>query len=150
MLTEELGLLLSSHEINSLLKKTVYKQIEKSKYLIPSCSRYLARVIHKLRLNSWNTKYSQNVTCVCKNILFVKHILLECPITTELFQKNGYDLNAYNNVRDILYNTDVITNIVKSIIHSPVGKISINNNYMFFLFVFVKYHLDVNRHKIKY
>ena len=67
--------------------------------------------------------YSQNVTCVCKNILSVKHILLECPITTELFQKNGYDLNAYNNVRDILCNTDAITNIVKSIVHSPVGKL---------------------------
>ena len=100
------NLLLSSHEINSLLKKTVYKQIEKSKSAIPSCSRNLARVIYKLRLNSWNTKYSQNVTCVCKNILSVKHILLECPITTELFQKNGYDLNAYNNVRDILYNCE--------------------------------------------
>ena len=120
------NLLLSSHEINSLLKKTVYKQIEKSKSAIPSCSRYLARVIYKLRLNSWNTKYSQNVTCVCKNILSVKYILLKCPITTELFQKNGYDLHAYNNVRDILYNTDVITNIV----------------YIYF------YHLDVNRHKI--
>ena len=116
------NLLLSSHEINSLLKKTVYKQIEKSKFAIPSCSRYLARVIYKLRSNSWNTKYSQNVTCVCKNILSAIHILLECPITTELFQKNGYDLHAYNNVRDILYNNDVITNIVKSIVHSPVGK----------------------------
>ena len=42
------------------------------------------------------------MTSVCKNTLSVKHILLECPITTELFQKNGYDLNAYNNVRDIL------------------------------------------------
>ena len=30
------NLLLSSHEINSLLKKTVYKQIEKSKFAIPS------------------------------------------------------------------------------------------------------------------
>ena len=119
------NLLLSSHEINSPLKKTVYKQTgeKRSKFAIPSCSRYLARVIYKLRLNSWNTKYSQNVTCVCKNILCVKHILLECPITTELFQKNGYDLNAYNNVRDILYNTDVITNIFKSIVHSPVGKL---------------------------
>ena len=57
------------------------------------------------------------MTCVCKNILSVKHILLECPITTELFQ-----INAYNNVRDILYNNDVTTNIVKSIVHSPVGK----------------------------
>ena len=36
------NLLLSSHEINSLLKNTVYKQIEKSKFAIPSCSRYLA------------------------------------------------------------------------------------------------------------
>ena len=63
------------------------------------------------------------MTCVYKNILSVKHILLECPITTELFQKNGYDLNAYNNVRDILYNTDLITSIVKSIVHSPVGKL---------------------------
>ena len=63
------NLLLSSHEINSLLKKTVYKQIEKCKSAIPSCSRYLARVIYKLRLNSWSTKYSQNVTCVCKKYL---------------------------------------------------------------------------------
>ena len=117
------NLLLSSHEINSLLKKTVYKQTEKSKFTIPSCSRYLSRVIYKLRLNSWNTKYSQTVTCVCKNILSVKHTLLECPFTTELFQKNGYDLNACNNVRDILYNTDVITNIVRSIVHSYVGKL---------------------------
>ena len=67
------------------------KQMEKSKSAIPSCSRYLARVIHKLRLNLWKTKYSQNVTCVCKNILNI----------LELFQKNEYDLNAYNNVRDI-------------------------------------------------
>ena len=102
----------------------MYKQIEKIKSAIPS-SKHLARVIYKLHLNSWNTKYSQNVTCVCKNILSVKHILLECPVTTELFQKNGYDLNAYNNVRDILYTTDVITNIVKSVFHSPVGKIRI-------------------------
>ena len=104
-----------SHEITSILEKTVYKQTEKSKFVILSCSRYLARVIYKLRLNSWNTKYSQNVTCVCKNILSVKHILLEWPITTEVFQKNGYNLNACHNVRYILHNTDVINHIVKLI-----------------------------------
>ena len=71
------NLLLSSHEITSILEKNVDKQIEKSKYAIPSCSRYLARAIYKLRLKTWNTKYEQNVTCVCKNILSVKHILLE-------------------------------------------------------------------------
>ena len=57
--------------------------------------------------------------CACVYL----HIDIYVSVTTELFQKNGYDLNAYNNVRDILYNTDVITNIVKSIVHSPVGKL---------------------------
>ena len=41
------NLLLSSHEIISILEKNVYKQIEKSTFAIPSCSRYLARVIYK-------------------------------------------------------------------------------------------------------
>ena len=52
-----------------------------------------------------------------------ENILLECPITTELFQKNGYDFNACNNVRDILYNADIINSVVKLIVHSPVGKL---------------------------
>ena len=62
------------------------------------------------------------MTCVFKNILSVKHILLECVITIDLFQKNGYDFNDCNNVRDILYNTDIIS-VVKLIVHSPVGKL---------------------------
>ena len=63
-------------------------------------------------------------------------MLLECPITTELFQKNDYDLNAYNNVRHILYNTNVSTNIVKSIVHSPVGKFVEIIIICLFVFVF--------------
>ena len=69
------NLQLLCHEKASILEKTVYQELQKSKFAIPSCSRYLARVIYKLRLNSWNTKYSQNVTCVCEDILSVKHIL---------------------------------------------------------------------------
>ena len=38
-------------------------------------------------------------------------------------EKSGYDLNEYNNVRDILYNTDVIISSVKSIVYSPVGRL---------------------------
>ena len=54
------------------------------------------------------------------------HNSLECPVTTILFlikKKKRYDFNTCNNVRDISYNTDVITSIVKLIIHSPVGKL---------------------------
>ena len=64
------------------------------------------------------------MTRVRKNILSVKHILLECPITTELFQKNGHDFNPCNNVKDILYNTDIINPIVQLIVYSPVGKLA--------------------------
>ena len=49
---------------------------------------------------------------------YMNVLLLQC-----YFRKNGYDFNACNNVREILYNTDVITSIVKLIIHSPVGKL---------------------------
>ena len=47
-------------------------------------------------------------------------------ITTELFQKKC------NDVRDILYNTDINNSIVKFIVHSPVGKL------VFYLFLFEK------------
>ena len=40
----------------------------------------------------------------------------------QLFEKNEYDFNACNNVRDILYNTDIINCIVKPTVDSPVGK----------------------------
>ena len=40
----------------------------------------------------------------------------------QLFQKNEYDFNAAsNNVRDILYNTDIINSIVKLIVRNRVG-----------------------------
>ena len=32
-------------------------------------------------------KCPQNVTCVCKSILSVKHTLLECPVTTVISEK---------------------------------------------------------------
>ena len=40
------NLLLTSLEITPILQKTVYKQAEKSKFAITSCSIYLARVIY--------------------------------------------------------------------------------------------------------
>ena len=39
------NLLLSSHEISSVLENTMYTELEKSKSVIPSCSKYLAGVI---------------------------------------------------------------------------------------------------------
>ena len=52
---------------------------------------------------------------------------------TELFQKNGYDFNACNNISDNLYNTDIINSIVKLIVHCYLWV-----SFFFFLFFFFK------------
>ena len=62
--------------------------------------------------------------CICTNPISVYRILLECPITTALFKKEGpYDSTSCNSVIDILYNIDVIIPIAKLIVRSPVGKL---------------------------
>ena len=38
-------------------------------------------------------------------------------------RKNGYDFNACNNVRDSLYDAEMISSIVKLTVHSPEGKL---------------------------
>ena len=116
-------LLLSHHDIYSILKKAMRKDLDKNKPAILSFPRYLARVIYKIRLNSWNTKFSKRVTQpICTNPISVYHILLECPITTALLKKDGYDFTSCNSVTviDIVYTTNVIIPIAKLIVRSPV------------------------------
>ena len=73
-----------------------------------------------------------STACVCslvlllfrKTVLSVNHILPARRITRVISEKKKVDdFNACNNVRDILYNTDVITSIVQLIVHCPVGKL---------------------------
>ena len=105
--------------------RRLYEELPKSKFPL-SC---LARVIYKCHLNSWNTKYSHNVTCICKNVvlpyLFQKNKNKTTTTTTnKQKQKTGMTLLlAASNVRDSLYNTVVVTSVVKVIAHSPVGKL---------------------------
>ena len=107
------NILLSSHEISSVLEQTVYQQLQKNKPVILSCPRYLTRVMYKLSHNTRSTTYSQNVTCICMKAQSVNHILLECSVTTECFVclfvvvwgvggglKDRYDFIACSNVRD--------------------------------------------------
>ena len=77
-------------------------------------------VFHEFKRNLYITlaKYleQEGITdllfSICLNIIFLSSELISWD-----------EINTYNNVRDILYNTDVITNIVKSIVHRPVGKL---------------------------
>ena len=74
----------------------------------------------------WWFRVETLISCLNRHDLSAENIL-ECPITTQLFLKNGYAftgvLKKIKNVRDILCNTDVITCIAKLIAHSLVGKL---------------------------
>ena len=103
--------LINYHEIYSILEKAMYKDFDKKNsdtFLAQIFN--LSRVIYKIRLKSWNTKYSQKVTCIC-----AYHILLEGPITAALFKKDVYTFTSC---------TDVISYIAQLIVHRPVGTLS--------------------------
>ena len=83
-----LNLGFSKSEMSSLLKQSL-KTEYKAKSHFPECSRHTQIIINKLRLNTWNTKYSKDVTCVCKEKISMKHILLNCPILNRLYMDRG-------------------------------------------------------------
>ena len=71
-------------------------------------------------------------SAICKDVFFLFCYIIsfctcmqfvKCIALNVAEVQYNFLYNAYNNVRDILYNTDAITNIVKSIVHSPVGKL---------------------------
>ena len=86
------NILLSSHEISSVLEQTVYHQLQKNKPVILSCPRYLSRVMYKLSHNTRSTTYSQNVTCICRKAqsvnTYYSSVLLpqECFVCLLLFE----------------------------------------------------------------
>nr|AXL95387.1 conotoxin-like precursor unassigned superfamily 17 [Conus ermineus] len=49
---------------------------------LPSCLRHIVRLIHKLRLNTWNTKYSHGSTSVRRENFSVHHLLFERSVLT--------------------------------------------------------------------
>ena len=77
------------------------------------CAPYLARALatnrslEVLEVSSLTqalkgTRGEQSSRALSIGVSF-NHMLLECPITTELFTKNRYDFNACNNVRDFFF-----------------------------------------------
>ena len=66
------------------------------------------------------------IIIICADALSVNRILLECPFTSYFRKtktktkkkKKRYDFTVCNNVRGIMYKTNVVTSIVRLIVHS--------------------------------
>jgi ribonuclease HI len=113
---------LSKNEMYSLLKKVVHKQIN---FVSPpvdiKCSRNIQIIINKLRINSWNTKFTKDVTCLCNKKLSIKHILLECPVFKQSFQEKNIFISS-DNLEEILLNNRIF-DIAKIIYDSSLNKL---------------------------
>ena len=101
-------------KLNSLFKEKVglkpYKRI--------FCPRYIACLVHKLRLNAWKTKFSKDVVCICKEQLSIQHILFDC----QFFKNKGMD-NSSKSMIEILSDDEKILDVVKILAKTEVAKL---------------------------
>jgi ribonuclease HI len=80
----------SKHEIYSLIKHYMNSSDihnYKTRPIFSACTRNLHVLINKIRINTWKTKFSKDVTCVCNGKLSINHILLECEIFKQIFRE---------------------------------------------------------------
>jgi len=117
-----MSLKIAKNEINSQLEKIINKAFFSDDYKILSCPRNISRLIYKLRLNAWNTRFSQNVACACSEKLSVQHIVFNCPIVLKVYEERGINLDINSSVTHILHSPLAIE-IAKAIISTPVAKL---------------------------
>ena len=116
-----LNLGFSKSEMASLLKQSL-KPEYKTKSHFPECSRHTQIIINKLKLNTWNTKYSKEVTCVCKEKISVKHMLLNCPILNQLYKDRGVIITE-NDIEKCLSDNDRVVEIARVIVDSSIDRL---------------------------
>jgi hypothetical protein len=59
---------------------------------------------YKLRINSWNTKFAKDVTCMCNSKISIKHNLSECPVLKQSFREKNIFITAENIEESLLDN----------------------------------------------
>ena len=116
----------SSKEICSILKhhaKQELKDYERG-FVPVDQTRKISNIVYRLRLNSWATKYTKNIHCICsqENFITVQHILCECPLLKELYKQNNISINENMNVNNLLLNEDLIK-YIEVLMHTEIGRL---------------------------
>jgi hypothetical protein len=94
----------SQHEQVAVIEKYVRKKNDFNKvFKNIFTSRNLSALAFKLRLNSWKTKFSQNVTCACSLPISIDHLLFDCPLLNAAYVSKGLSIDRDKPVYDILH-----------------------------------------------
>ena len=86
---------LSYNEFKSKPKNFFKQKHSQIKLSILCMSRKSSRLLLRLRLNSWNTKYVKDVKCVCGEEITIKHLLLECHFLQDLYLQSNIDTKVF-------------------------------------------------------
>ena len=110
----------SFHEMYTLFYKYFHKDCV-STTIIPF-SRPISRLIYKLKLNTWRTKFVKNITCMCSEKITINHIIFDCPQLLTLYEKHGVaDDIRICGTTDILFNdNNLMFKIASALVESPL------------------------------
>ena len=115
---------LSSREICVLFNTFSKKDLHKSNIISSTSSipRSIMNIIMKLRLNSWATKFSKNISCCCSmdTKITIEHMIFQCPYLNNLYKENDISINK-TNLKDIL-ESELIYEIAQVIRKSDLFK----------------------------
>ena len=110
----KLNINLSKREMKHALTKNVYKKLPchilfENYSLFP---RPVARLAHRLALNSWKTKYCAEVTCICNRKITIQHLIHDCNAIKPFLVDITKQINYLYWIR-----------IAQCLIQSPIGNL---------------------------
>ena len=114
--------ILSYNELKSKTKfffKQKYPQIQSSILHLP---RKSSKLLLRLRLNTWNTKYVKDVKCICNEEITIQHILFECQFLQTLYLQRNIDTKSFTNINNLLYDQKIL-DIINILLESPLAEL---------------------------
>jgi hypothetical protein len=112
---------LSPNELKFSLKNYINSNFNKSIHKILNYPRHISKIIYKLRLNTWNTKFSKDIKCLCNENVSVDHLLAHCPVLNNSFRSHNIFVNT-EQPTNILYEPSALE-IASIIFRSEISRL---------------------------
>ena len=85
-------------------------------------TRKISKIVYRLKLNAWATKYTKDIHCICstETLITVQHILCDCPVLMELYKQSNISFEE-NTLKKILLSEDLLR-YIDVILKTSIGK----------------------------
>ena len=114
--------LLSYNEFKSKTKSYFKQKHPQTKSSVLYLPRKSSKLLLRLRLNTWNTKYVKDVKCICNEEITIQHILFECQSLQLLYMQRNIDTKSFSNINNLLYDQKII-DIINILLESPLAEL---------------------------